>query len=802
MRFALAGLVLCTTLAAGASEAAPAIHRYSIGPKPTPEALIDLAIEASISIGGVMACRGVSPALSGRYRLKEALTLLTADAGCRFEIIDIHTVKITPDPAQKARPVPPPARAKPPSPPPPPLEPAQVSELQVTATKRQVAIDRLPASISVISARQLDATGAVDAPGAMRQVAGVTMTNLGPGRDKILLRGLSDGTFTGRTRSTVGTFLDNAPITYNAPDPDLRLADVEGVEVLRGPQGALYGAGSLSGVYRIVTRKPELGGFEGALTAVGSWTQSGSPSGEMEAMINLPLVKDRVALRMVGYHEVEGGYLDDVNLRLSDVDQTLRVGGRAALRAVVTDQWMITVSGALQQLDSNDTQYTTPGSGLSRANRVRETHRNDFGEAAVTVTGVGPWGRFESSTAYVRHSYSSLYDASAALSLYGSSADDLGVFEESTNIDMVVEDAVLTSPAEGRLQWLVGAYGAWTLEKSPSILQVRGTAGPLLPAYVESRSDQVKTAAVYGQLTYALGRGWTASAGARAYNIALRTSSDVKAPYIGQARAFTRKNRFRGWSPQLTLQYDFATGGLFYVLMSEGNRAGGFNSGGLFTPSLARQTYQPDRLQNFETGAKMRLLDRRLDIRSALFYDVWTDIQTDQYLTSGLPYAANVGDGRNVGLEVEATLRATPHLTLQANALLNSPKVTRVNPVFAARVQERLPGVADASFGALAVYERPLRDNLTLVLTGEATYVGRSRLTFDPALSPVMGGYFTGKLSVQLRGRDWRVAAFLSNPNNAEGDTFAYGNPFSFGQVRQVTPQRPRTLSLLLSRTF
>nr|QQZ49378.1 Plug domain-containing protein [Phenylobacterium glaciei] len=99
-----------------------------------------------------------------------------------------------------------------------------------------MAYDRLPASLSLISASQLQITGATDAAGAVRQVAGVTMTNLGPGRDKILLRGLSDGAFTGRTRSTVGTFLDYVPITYNAPDPDLRLADVQAIEVLRGPR--------------------------------------------------------------------------------------------------------------------------------------------------------------------------------------------------------------------------------------------------------------------------------------------------------------------------------------------------------------------------------------------------------------------------------------------------------------------------------------------------------------------------------------------------------------------------------------
>ena len=696
------------------------------------------------------------------------------------------------------------ARAAPvPSKPAPQPLPDPVAEILVTATKRPVAYDRLPASLSLISASQLQTSGAVDVAGAVRQLAGVTMTNLGPGRDKILLRGLSDGAFTGRTRSTVGTFLDYAPITYNAPDPDLRLADVQGIEVLRGPQGALYGGGSLSGVYRIVTRKPEFNLLQGALTVGAASTKTGSPSYEVEGMVNLPLVRDRAALRLVVYTEVEGGYLDDVNLRLSDVDATKRVGGRLALAVQLNDTWSVTVGGAVQQLDSNDTQYATPGPGrLRRANRIRERHKNDFGEAAVTVIGSGDWGRLESSTAYVRHAYSSLYDASAALNLYGSSTADLGVFEENTKVDMVVEDAVLTSPADTRLQWLAGLYGAWTLEKSPSLLRVRGASGPPALVYLQNRTDRLITSAIYGQTSYRLGGGWTLAAGARVFETDLRTSSNVQVPLNGPPRAFTRKAQFNGWSPQLILQYDFQSGGMLYLLRSQGDRVGGFNSGGISAPAPSRRTFQPDRLRNFEVGTKMRLFDRRLSVQSAVFYDLWDNIQTDQYLASGLPYTANVGDGRNIGLEIEATWRPTTTLTLQANALLNSSKVTKVNPIFATRVQNRLPGVPDASFGALAIYERPLRDNLSLIFTGEGGYVGRSRLTFDPALSPEMGGYVTGKLSVQLKGPDWRVAAFLSNPSNTQGDTFAYGNPFSFGQVRQVTPQRPRTFSLLLSRTF
>jgi hypothetical protein len=103
------------------------------------------------------------------------------------------------------------------------------------------------------------------------------------------LRGLSDGTFTGRTQQTVGTYLDNIQLTYNAPDPDLRLIDVDRVEILRGPQGALYGGGSLSGVYRIVSVKPVLDEWSGSLLAGAAATESGSPSSRVEGVVNLPL---------------------------------------------------------------------------------------------------------------------------------------------------------------------------------------------------------------------------------------------------------------------------------------------------------------------------------------------------------------------------------------------------------------------------------------------------------------------------------------------------------------------------------
>jgi iron complex outermembrane receptor protein len=788
---ATACVVACGLLG-GPARAAPARYPLAIPAQAASDALIDLAVQADVSIGGVAACAGRSPGLNGRYTLREALDRLTAGA-CAYDILDPRTVRISPRRGEASVRKPAPAPAVP---------PPTVSELLVTATKRIEPVNRLPASISAINSDDLTATGITDAAGIVRLTAGMTITNLGAGRDKIMLRGLSDGAFTGRTRSTVGTFLDDTPITYNAPDPDLRLADVASIEVVRGPQGALYGAGSISGVYRIVTRKPDLETFEARVRGLVASTESGSPSRQVDAMVNLPLVQDKVALRLVGYYDLDGGYLDDVNLRLSNVDQTTRKGGRAALKARLSDNWTLSLGAAVQQLDSNDTQYVTGTNSLRRANRVRENHNNDFAQAVISLEGVTPLGRLQSSSAYVRHAFSSRYDASAALSLFDDPAADLGIYQERTKIDMLVQDTVLTSEGGGPLKWLVGLYGAASNEDSPSQLQVNAPGGALRAVYNDARNDRLGEVALYGEMSMDFGRGWTLALGGRESETRLRTISNVTVVGGGASRRFTRKAVFDNWSPKVSLQYVFPDGTLVYGLMSQGYRAGGFNSGGLSAPSAARRTFRPDHLRNLEIGAKTSAFEDRLTLKATVFYDLWRDIQTDQFFASGLPFTANVGDGRNVGLELEAAWRPDDHWSFQTNALFDRPEITKVDPAFASRVQSHLPGVPDASFGALIAYQRPIFGDKTLILTGQTAYVGRSRLTFDPALSPVMGGYFTGRLSAQIKADPWRAAVFVENPGDTRGDTFAYGNPFSFGQVRQVTPQRPRTISLVLARNF
>ena len=777
---------------AAAAAPDPSPRSFSIRPQSVAEALLDFALQAEISIGGVGACSGATSGLQGRFTLDEGLRRLLAGAPCRFEFADPRTVRLLPGAETPVK-----AASLPAS--------AASEEIMVTSSKRGwETADSLPDALSVVTAAQLSSTHDVDTSDTTGRVAGMSMTNLGPGRDKIMLRGLSDGTFTGRTQSTVGTYLDGLPVNYNAPDPDLKLYDVEAVEVMRGPQGALYGSGSLSGIYRMVTHKPDLQSYGADLSLDYGWTQDASSSRSANAMVNLPLAQGVSALRVVAYGDFAGGYLNNGDLRQSDVDRTIRDGGRAALETRLGDDWTVTAAGALQRLNSADSQYTVGPIPRNRANRVGESNDNDFAQGSLTISGLLDWGRIDSSTGYVHHSYSNRYDASAALSLFDDdNSQDVGIFDEKSSSNLLIEDLVAASSNGGPLQWLAGLYAARTEEQGNAQLSSHGsgTASPLLLRYQVSRTDHLTEAAPYGELIYDLGSGWLARAGVRLFYTQLSMGSTVTTS-PPRMRSVQQESQYRGWAPKISLQREITSEDMVYALYSEGYRPGGFNSGGIAAPTASQQTFNPDRLHNSEVGVKSRSGDGFYEVRSALFYDFWSDVQTDQYLASGLSYTTNVGDARVLGWETEAVVRPLTGLTLGIDWLLDSARLTNISPAFVNPATSGLPGVATVSFGGTAEYEIPLDDDFSLQFAGRANYVGRSRLTFQPALSQSMGGYVTGRISAGLAAAGWRLLVVLDNPANIEGDTFAFGNPFSFGQVRQVTPLRPRTLSLILSAHF
>jgi iron complex outermembrane receptor protein len=804
-----AGTLLAIFLAPVALAANAPVYQFRIPAKSVSEALIDFAIQSNLSIGGTASCAGRTAGLNGAFTIDDGLTKLLSGANCRFRRVAFDAVRIQPIPAA----APPiaatgtlllPVRTA-------PVFVAPVlQEVVVNATKRAAAADQLPYALSALNQQDLRVAGATDIEDIAGQLASLSTTNLGPGRDKILLRGLSDGVFTGRTQSTVGIYLDDVPITYNAPDPDLHLGDLDAIEVLRGPQGTLYGGGSMSGIYRIVTRKAELDQFSASIRAGGGLTLGGGASGQEEGMINLPLPGHKAAVRALVYQDVDGGYISDLNLHQSNVDRSVRTGMRGSLQINLDQSWTLTTGFAFQAIRSNDTQYISPSLGrLHRANEVRESSSNDFWQAVQTIAKTTGWGDLRSTTSFVRHKFATRSDASTALPLFGANISNVGSYDEPSNIDMLVEDAVWTSPSVGRLQWLGGVFGSLTRQTTNAFVRANNPSGaPSQVLYQEFRTDNLNEAAAYGEATYSLTNALQATVGARAFYTNVNTNSEVSDPQTNRMRLFNDSNPAGGLSPKFSLSYRLPRNQLLYLSIEEGHRAGGFNTGGLLGANFSANASQPglhrrfnsDALWNIELGAKLAFLHDRLRLRSALFYNVWRDIQTDQFLNSGLSYTANAGDGKNLGFETEAEMQITRAWSMKVNVLVDQPLLTNPSPGFTAGVH--LPGVPDLLAGGRTDYQFPLPMGLTGVVSADARYVGRSQLTFNPSITAPMGGYVLARLSAQIIGDRWRLAAFISNPTNASGNTFSYGNPFNFQQVREVTPQRPRSVRLLLSADF
>jgi iron complex outermembrane receptor protein len=799
-----AGAILAFAAPAAMAASAPVYH-FHIPAKSVSEALIDFAVQSNLSVGGATACAGASPGLIGTFTIDEGLKRLLSGAGCRFRRVAADAVRILPPlEAEPGQPGTPAVKPR-------PDEPSPVlQELVVSATKRAALVDELPYAVSALSRRDLRVAGATDIEDVASQLASLSTTNLGPGRDKILLRGLSDGVFTGRTQSTVGIYLDNVPITYNAPDPDLHLGDLDAIEVLRGPQGSLYGGGTMSGIYRIVTRKPELDEHSATLRVGAGLTLGGAASDQLEGVINAPFAGGRAAVRTMIYQDTDGGYISDLNLHQSNIDSSVRTGGRAALQADLDPTLTSTTGLAFQAIRSNDTQYISPNLGrLHRANEVREASSNDFWQAVETLDKTTGWGDLRSTTSFVRHKFATRSDASTALPLFSASLFNVGSYDEPSNIDMAVEDLVWTSPSVGRLQWLGGLFGSITRETTDAFVRANDPTGaPAQVLYQEHRTDNLREGAAYGEATLSLTQALQATLGARAFFNTVRTTSEVDDPQTRRQRLFDGSSPGHGISPKFALSYRLPANQLLYLTVEEGHRAGGFNTGALIgavfvtapnVPGVHRQ-FGGDELWNYELGSKLTFFGGRLRLRSAVFYNSWSNIQTDQFLPSGLSFTTNAGDGRNIGVEGEAELRLTQGWSIKANALVDEPVLTRPALGFVAGVN--LPGVPDLLVGARSEYERPLWGHLTGLLSADARYVGRSQLTFNPAITAPMGGYFVARLSAQIISDRWRLAAFLSNPTNETGNTFSYGNPFNFQQVREVTPQRPRSVRVILSMDF
>ena len=775
-----------------AGPAAAAKHLFHLPSEPVGRAVVRFGLQGGVSVGGLPSpgCDGATRPSYGLMSPARALAKLLP-AGCVFETLDASSFRVLGAPGRVLRPAPAPA-------PSPAIGFDPVDELVVTAERREEPLIGRAYAITTMSGGDLRRLGGKSFADAAMQMVGVTVTNLGSGRNKIFVRGLSDGSFTGHTQSTVGLYLDDVPITYSAPDPDLRLVDVERVEVLRGPQGTLYGSGSIGGIVRIVTARPDPTALTGSVTLEALATQHGAQGTGFDATVNLPLLAGRAALRASIYRDERPGYIDNTRLGLRDVNYSQRSGARIAGLVDLTDAWRLQAGYAHQSINTRDSQYAQGGgAALTRDAAVREPHDNDFTQFSASATHAGNVADLKISLAFIDHSPQTRYDATGAFGLRGPLA-----FDEERQVDLYVADAVLTSKREGRLYWLGGLFASQTNETDTGLLSDTRAGGAARMVY--QRRDRLTEAAIYGEVAYQLTPRLTITGGGRLF----ASLPSFEASGFGFASGIApihRRLHDSGIAPKLRVSYAWSPDIVIYGQIQEGFRAGGFNlpaaAGGVSSGVTATE-FQPDRLRNYEIGGTLPLFERTLRLRAAVFHAQWSRLQTDQYLVSGLPKTVNIGDGANTGLEIEAVWRPDEHWQMRGNLLVEDPTITRTSNAFPASRDIGLPGVPSVLASADARYLWTPWSGWHAEASGQVAFVGHSFLTFDGARTSRMGDYGVGRLSFSLASERLRFQAHLDNVTDERGNTFSFGNPFSRGRALQSTPLRPRTIGFSFSRDF
>jgi outer membrane receptor protein involved in Fe transport len=658
-------------------------------------------------------------------------------------------------------------------------------DIIVSASKQAIPLALYPGSVVRIGL-DLDRAGRASAAGTQVLVDGLpalSSTHLGPGRDKLFVRGIADSSFNGPTPATVAQYFGDVRLNYAAPDPDLNLYDVPAAEVLEGPQGTLYGSAALGGIVRLLPNAPKLGVAEGSAVAGLSHTAHGATGGDAAGMVNLPLGDD-VAIRAVGYGARDPGYIDDVGRGLRDVNRTTSYGGRVAIRYAPTDRLTIDAGAVLQNLGSRDSQYAERGlPPLTRSSAIAQPFDNDYRLGYLTVS-TDLWGaQLTSSTGFVRHDLETVFDASPQFV-------KPAMYTEDLRITLLTHETRISGGDARGFNWLAGISALHNVTRAERQIGPDGAAVPLLG--VKNNNGEV---ALFGQASIPLLDDVTLTTGARLnYDEASGQVIGARVPERSEP-----KRRNLRWLPMAAIAWRPSARWTIFAHYQEGFRAGGLSITG---PATAEK-FRSDSIAMVETG--FRFGDSNIDRFAASVTASgawWKRIQADLIRPNGLPFTSNIGDGHVFGLEGQVDWRPTDALSLQAALFLNTSSLDEPAPGLPNADERDLPNVAEAGGRIGLAYRRPISNRLTLNAGASLRYVGRSRLGIGAPVDVRQGGFAESALNARIGSERAGVSLSVTNLTDVRGNRFAFGNPFAIEARDQITPLRPRTIRIAIDGRF
>ncbi|MFT5607830.1 MAG: iron complex outermembrane receptor protein [Pseudoalteromonas tetraodonis] len=682
-----------------------------------------------------------------------------------------------------------------------------LEEIVVTATKRSKSIQEVPFSINAQTAQDIERAGATNIEELSRNVAGLAIQNLGPGQSQVSIRGVSAGQIVRDqpgVKEQVGVYLDESVISLSLFTPDLDLYDLNRVETLRGPQGTLFGSGSVGGTLRYISSQPNLDQKEGSVEVNLNSISDGDFGGHVKAMINTPF--ENGAFRAVAYHTEYGGYIDATGPAAGDdVNSGSRTGGRFALTFQPNEYLSITPRLILQNIETDGNNRSdvfnflgsAVGSPLGENEQFllrRESFEDDLVIADLTVEANFSSFDLTSVTSYTDREILVDRDASA---LTHSISEDVSLSPlvnaipssllDATAIEQITQEIRLSSNGDGPLDWVVGVFYSDTERFYSQRLPTPGydgfadaafgagaSAGSAngFPADSPYNSDlpyDLEQTAVFGEINYQVNEKLNLTIGGRFYDFEEERTVSQGGVFGSGVFGQVDNTSSDGFNPRVLLNYEQNETVSWNAGISEGFRLGGVNDP-LNTPLCSPddlqifggfQNYEDESLTNYEIGVKTS--SDTLQINAAIFYSDIKDLQATLDAGScSSRISFNVPEAHASGVEVELKARPSDSwdFTVAASMLEAEFDSTVIdgsgNVLGGVEEGNRLPSVPEFSAAATATYSMPSQlfgNDGDLYMSATLQHVG-DRITQPSDQVPGAGAFSPGIAFGQLNGTE------------------------------------------------
>jgi iron complex outermembrane recepter protein len=703
-----------------------------------------------------------------------------------------------------------------------------IETIVVTAEKREEPLKEVPMSVSALGGDLLDKVADRDFADYAALVPGLSLASSQPGLTRLTLRGQN----TGGVGSTVAVYIDESPFGSSSAllngsinTGDFDTWDMQRIEVLRGPQGTLYGSNSEGGLLKFVTNSPILGTFSGAGEVSGESVDHGGQGGDVRGMVNLPL-GNIAALRLSGFDDDIAGYISDPLRGVSDANEGHKYGGRASLLVEPSDDLTFRLTATTQQsrydgtnaVDVDPVTLQPIHGDLTQERNFAEPSHFKYDNYNATVTwNAGPFSIL-STTSYGILKTDTVTDYTNAVLAPATTLGDLlagavgpglgGYLDDNVETKKITQEIRLSSPDPERLEWQVGGYFTHEyggVDEHLTAVDVPGGALAGLPSLeTPIINSSYQEWAGFASATYHFIPQFDLEAGGR-YSANKQTADETITGLLVSPQAYTAPSSGNVFTYSVAPRWHVDKDTMVYARVATGYRPGGPNVIPPAAPPDVPREYAADKTTNEELGVRTTQLDGLLSVDVAVYHVDWKDVQLLEEVDT---YGINANGGKARSQGVEWTIAAVPvrGLTLQWVGAYTDAKLTTAAPAVNGNPGDPLPYAPKYSTSLDGEYDWSLFGGYKAFVGSTWSYVGTRSTDFaSSAATPpgqlVLPIYNTVAARIGIDNDRYRVTVYAKNIGDVRGitDYVSSGAP---GLAGEATVIQPRTIGLTLAAKF